>query len=399
MCGLFGSYCSQTLSKGEVERTIELGVISSLRGIDSTGVVVGRRKKQALNYNIHREVSNPVSFFSQHKNERAVMDNNPVLIMGHARAATYGLVNTHNAHPIWENSIIGAHNGTMWYYAPDKGKEDKESDSRLLFRTIHTDGLTTALSKSRSGAYALSFIDTKKQTLNFIRNDERPLHFVKDKIGSTLYWASERRFLYTMMLGHGGIDAYQEPFTLEKDHLYWIKTGDHVNSGKITSLVDSIDKLVKTRVYSYPYTGQEYQSKTEKAGYPRLFCKKCCFNIKLCTCPKGGSGLYFQPFEWQISDDGSKYFPEVKPVSVPLLPPGSLTKYLGFNRYEWTLAEVKGKLNKGCCGCGCVCSVDIPVFWIDDDYYVCEDCRVDPKLGLGEVQLFQGELVKEHQVH
>lgn len=407
MCGLFGSYCANTLSKSELERVTELGMVSSLRGIDSTGLAIIKKRKHKLESETLKALDNPVSVLSSTKAQNFLKDNHPLLVLGHARAATVGEIDEYNAHPIKEGKIIGCHNGTMWAFAPDKDK--KGSDSRNLFRKISEDGLAEALGSTKSGAYALSFINTENRTLNFIRNAERPLYFMFSRDKLTLYWASERRTLIHLQMRSelGTISPWyqEEIWTLAVNHLYSIKLDKQANSGKIIDLQGSIDKVYeenckKWSSFTGPFTSdpQSLSTKTQKANLPNMFCVKCRMNIQYCNCQMT---QYTQPHDWQISNSGHSYNPTGYDKSGKPIPDTStpvtrsltdlkeraknttwnkLTHYLGFEHQQLLIGEALGFLKTGCFQCGCVCSPQDIVHWIEQKEYICDDCYKEPDM-------------------
>src|SRR5690606_6243238 len=119
----------------------------------------------------------------------------PFLILGHCRAATLGEVSDNNAHPFDMGNIIGAHNGTVHSI---RGKSATGTDSEALFKILSEEGLQETVNAAKHGAYALTWIDTNKHTLNIIRNSQRPLYTMLAR--GVLYWASE--FYMLRLVGH-----------------------------------------------------------------------------------------------------------------------------------------------------------------------------------------------------
>lgn len=111
----------------------------------------------------------------------------PNLFSVHCRAATVGNVEKKNAHPFAVDHVIGMHNGSITTDFTNKKQFD--TDSEALYHNIATMGVDAAIKDLPfSAAYALVWLDRKKNTLNFLRNAQRPLFVVHQ--GITLYWSS-----------------------------------------------------------------------------------------------------------------------------------------------------------------------------------------------------------------
>lgn len=142
-------------------------------------------------------------------------------IAGHARLPTSGTVDTAHCHPFIVDHIVGMHNGTITKIDGRKVNDD-DSDSELLFELIAKRGIEAI--NQVEGAYALCYVNTNNKTLNFIRNDKRPLYFAQYKDApNTLYWASEHGML-TYVLGRevGEIKYFRiPPGVLHSFNLYF----------------------------------------------------------------------------------------------------------------------------------------------------------------------------------
>lgn len=210
MCGLFGG-ASSYLSPREVEAITRLGILASFRGTDSTGIAVGKRKKRSVTPRIVKGVTPSTTFFSQHE-VIEVMRDRPIFIIGHTRQATVGKLVPALAHPIRAAHIVGAHNGVIRAFEPKDRQSETVSDSTLFFDTLaEVDIEDTVLDAGPNAAIATVYYDTNKQTINFYRNEKRPLYVALVNKGATYYWHSEKEaltyVLSTMNIEHELIEV------------------------------------------------------------------------------------------------------------------------------------------------------------------------------------------------
>ncbi len=228
MCGMAGAFCGSTLTEFEIKRVSKLLILNHFRGDDSTGMFdyIETADKEKVVY--WKKKTHPV-FFAYNEFGKTLADRwknkKPNIVAVHARAATIGSVTAENAHPFVHDHIIGMHNGTI--NKSFKGKDDYETDSEALIKLIATDGIKQAVDEiGYGGAYALVWFDMKDYTLNFLRNSQRPLHFVN--YANTLYWSSDKKDL---------------AYALECDTQGKLdnKEGEHsVESGKIFELPEAL---------------------------------------------------------------------------------------------------------------------------------------------------------------
>lgn len=185
MCALWGG-ASSVLSDVEIERIKQLGVVSQLRGIDSTGMLSCYHKNNKVNFKITKEVTNASNFIYSLDFERQMKETRPFLIAGHCRAATIGSIDYSNAHPYNLGKIVGMKNGTIPFVP---GKKHDETDSKALFRILQEEGVEEMAKVADKGGAALVWADTRDFTLNFYRNIGRTLCIMTTP--AAIYWASE----------------------------------------------------------------------------------------------------------------------------------------------------------------------------------------------------------------
>ena len=187
MCGLFGGL-STFLSQNELEGVVSLGVVSSLRGVDSTGIACIKSNKVV----VQKDLWSASEFFGLKSVRQAINHGTTSLVIGHCRAATLGSITVENAQPIENRNIVGVHNGTI----PGLYDKDKDlSDSNVLYKILSERGLEEALKVANKGAYALVWYDAKQKTLNMIRNASRPLFTMTNTSNNSVLWASEKCML------------------------------------------------------------------------------------------------------------------------------------------------------------------------------------------------------------
>jgi len=95
-----------------------------------------------------------------------------------------------NAHPFEHGDLVGAHNGTLvnQLKLDDNTKFDVDSDNLFYHMSRNEAGATIPIIH---GAFALSWWDKGQQTLNLVRNSQRPLYFCRSEDRKTVMWASE----------------------------------------------------------------------------------------------------------------------------------------------------------------------------------------------------------------
>lgn len=375
MCGLAGVLSvNKHLNHQEKNSLIELGFLISLRGVDSTGMVMVRKKKPRspkIDYEIRKAPVNPVTFFTDREVRQEIGHNHNVCIMLHSRAATNGDINTHNAHPMVEENLIGMHNGVVNKHKVHlKAEQEYMTDSRGLYQAIAKKGLTEALRELYIGdAYALNWIDRKTNTINFIRNDKRPLHFVHTEEGP-IFWCSEVRLL-ELALGR--------------------------NLMKITKHVE----LVPGKLFYYDFATGEYDNvelELEKPAPPKIKVQADIGGTFLGS--KASTVLpseRLRAIDETAFKDVEAFLKEMKELGdveevkenkvVPLLapprndniaPPDSkyaYYKYREFGKPSWaSLPRAKAYLERGCHNCRGKRTIYDTVHWQSPSLYICDEC-------------------------
>lgn len=298
MCGLVGVAGNVTVPMEKAfKRMLELDTI---RGPHSTGVCFVPSYGEP---SVIKKAGTPWELYQYKRWEDLIRPVNKALI-GHNRWATVGAINAQNAHPFEHGHIIGAHNGTLRNQRLLLDSSDFEVDSDNLYYHISEKGLDDALMHT-NGAFALSWYDKKEKSLNFIRNDERPLHYLITADGKGILWASEV-FMLQQAIVHAGIKT--------KDTIYQFGVHMHYKidlSGKddIISLDGKLEGVAK-KVYTPPvvvYQSKGHSTPPKKQGHVyQGTAKRVVGDIIFKTVGVGNTNVGNSYIEL-LGEDGKKY--------------------------------------------------------------------------------------------
>lgn len=211
MCGIVGVAGKIFMKEERTLRT--LLVLDSLRGEDSTGVAVIPKVGNSI---VAKELGNPYNLFDTKRFETALKKVNRAII-GHNRYATQGAVSKKNAHPFDFDTLVGVHNGTLKNKYRLDDATDFDVDSENLYHHMEKHGLADVLNVM-DGAWALVWWDKKEETLNMLRNKERPLFVVATKDGESMFWASEK-WMLSVACSRNGVEI-NDIHEVAEDMLY-----------------------------------------------------------------------------------------------------------------------------------------------------------------------------------
>ncbi len=208
-------------AKGFIEDSF---VASGVRGLDSSGVFQVDRK---LELYLHKLAVAGHVFIGDRTTRGFITDaSDSLFTVGHVRAATEGRVRVSNAHPFCTYSkegkrFVGVHNGTLTRWRSHvKGANPYDVDSEWAINELCAEG-ADAFEKFE-GSYSLVWWDERSPTvLNFARNKERPMYFLRTKDKKTILFASESGMLSWLAL-RNNLDVEDVVYTTDVDKLYTI---------------------------------------------------------------------------------------------------------------------------------------------------------------------------------
>lgn len=191
MCGFVGYINRETAvnkSKNLVNFFTQGLLCDSLRGKHGTGVLGVTDKGWA---SVYKRALAASDFLELANAKKIIESTSNVFMVGHNRWATRGTHTADNTHPFTHDHITLFHNGTVDYYQTlNKGKTfDVDSDSVAHFIANSTD--TIQALESIEGTYSLVWYNDTEETLNFARNEDKPMFFGQVKDSQSFVFASE----------------------------------------------------------------------------------------------------------------------------------------------------------------------------------------------------------------
>jgi hypothetical protein len=366
-CGLWGG-ASSSLSNFELERIGQLGIISQLRGTDSTGVFTCFKQHGKIAVKPMKDVCNSSDFIYSQEFVDHIKDTRPFIVAGHCRDATVGVVNYENAHPYNLGKIVGMKNGTV---PSVPGKLADETDSKALLRLLQEEGVEVAAKVADKGGCALVWADTRDLTLNFYRNIGRPLWIME--ANGTIYWASEHDMLQLVRV------RTNIKYTDAKIEMLPIET--HRKYSMLYMLADPVDTKITVRT-PVPYNvGQKPTEKKPVEKETTLVVDTAPFKATSVPITRQTPAI----LTTQVQDRNSHE--------------KSLFKVKGFNGLTMTSRVARDILAQGCAHCADVISInDVEkVKMFTKKAYLCSKCAGDPfaimQVGAHNKTLYQCHII------
>lgn len=239
MCGIVGM--AGDFSYQEKDAFTDMLTVCQVRGRDSTGVF-SVKNGPSNEVRWMKDIGTPDRLIESKHYDKWLLDGVPKVLVGHTRYKTTGGVSRHNAHPFDFDHVIGVHNGTLANPWKLDHYKEYDVDSQALYRHINDYGLEETISQLPAGsAYALVWWDKRENTLNFLRNEKRPLYFTWSEDLKVMLWASE-----TWMFG-----AYYRAFKLwnggEDKEVFYELPVDTVYSFEVDGSPGKDGKALKMR--------------------------------------------------------------------------------------------------------------------------------------------------------
>lgn len=200
MCGIVGVACSGPMTVPLKELFQNLLYHDVVRGHHATGIAAVDTNNKGISV---VKAALPASEFLQQPEPQELFahKHNYNIYLGHNRFATSGSKSEDaNAHPFQWGHIVGVHNGSLRNQSLLDDHKDFEVDSSNIFWHMAIHGLDDTISKL-NGAYSLVWYDSQENSLNFIRNSERPMVIARLTGGATV-WASEMGMLRWLIKRH-----------------------------------------------------------------------------------------------------------------------------------------------------------------------------------------------------
>jgi len=267
MCGIVGYISTVAKFNLQVKEQFmrEALIFDTVRGEDSTGVI-------ALYDNFDStciKSTQPGTHFVNSKNYLS-LPNDAWAMIGHNRAATKGNVSRRNAHPFIQGHVALVHNGTLWNHGNNLPHKDKkfDVDSEVIAYNLSQakpEDAADILSKI-DGSFALVWIDTRDSSINFCRNNNRPMHIGANKANNTMFFMSDGRMLSTIghRLKHNGAGSYINGiYSLKTYQLLKFKEGKLVP--EVITVAPFVDRpYVVTSHHGYGRSGNNYHAQKMK---------------------------------------------------------------------------------------------------------------------------------------
>lgn len=271
MCGIVGmiSFHQGGLMWSDINSFCQMLYVDAVRGMHGTGsfAVDASGDQWSL-----RVGGPPHQLFSNKKWDEYLdwlRKKKPKFLVGHNRLATKGQKITAHTHPFTHGHIRLVHNGTLENYDHLPDAKKFEVDSEAICYSIAKQGIDKTIGSLR-GAWTLVYYDEKEQTLNLLRNKERPLFMAKHKQYGLIAFASEAGIL-NWVLNRNNLSNY-ELSPLPEDTLLTFKMNEE--KPKVREVKGKGFWSINTDVFDADYYGTGFSETKQKPEEEKKKIKK-----------------------------------------------------------------------------------------------------------------------------
>ena len=406
MCGLVGMLTSSNTGFFARDRDVfkEMLIVNSLRGSHSTGVFGGRIDGET---DFAKAVGNPYDFINHPETHPLFnkMISKWKFAVGHGRHATRGTITGNNAHPFKIDHITMSHNGTV--YGSDLIKIEKDMvDSKAICNAL-TKYDPVEVFQDIDGAFTIIYHDEKTESLNFVRNKERPLSMGFDVKNHRMMFASEKNMLI-MVAARNGIELtdiisipedvifsftkgsldYKETKVPQKVKIYPVKTpintfnkGNNPTEGKITKITSRSTGVSLSLGEKVRFHIKEIMELNAKQNVYQVFGNVMDYpEIEVAAIWKSKEEELYEKHEWEgtvrsISSTSSRQKLQGLLHCIYVGDIHSTTTVTTLDGSEMDKEEFKHLAAKGCDYCkGEIGEEDAELCLVDSTYIFCKEC-------------------------
>lgn len=226
MCGIVGILTNTVASDRQLKLMAHLLYLDQMRGEHATGVA--KINVTTGETSVIKKAMPAIEFLNDDEVNTFFKKDRQRLYIGHNRFATMGARNDDGAHPFNYKHITMVHNGTVDHWAlkglTGHGRKGVSVDSEMVCHTIADLGIKEAVKKF-SGAFSLVWWNSEERTLNFLRNEKRPMFIACTNEG--MMWASEKPFIEVLVDRDKTLTYTVKPYTTEVNVHYAWKFNEH----------------------------------------------------------------------------------------------------------------------------------------------------------------------------
>jgi asparagine synthetase B (glutamine-hydrolysing) len=190
----------------------EMLYCTAVRGTDGTGIATVTANGAVKMF---KRAIPSADFLDMVRVSEMIEDSKAMVLMGHCRASTIGSNSNANCHPFQRDGITMFHNGTVRAFRMLTKDNSITVDSDAICDAVSNAETPAQVMSEIDGAFSLAWYNEDEGTVNFARNDERPLYrAVLKGYGNTEIFASEPG-LILWTCGRRGIEVEKIASTKE----------------------------------------------------------------------------------------------------------------------------------------------------------------------------------------